>query len=189
MNLLDISILIVIVLTTIRGIFKGIIQEAATIVGIFASFFLASFYYKTLALWLTGFFPNHKIMLEILCFVSIFVLGMFLVHLLAMMTRGAIRLVLLGWLDRVLGGVFGLIKGAVIIFFLVTILMLFYPQSSPIVKGSRFFPSILTLTEKITFMIPSKIKEDFLHKKKELQDIWSGKKRTYRKTGKPTPDE
>jgi membrane protein required for colicin V production len=189
MNLLDISILIVIALTTIRGIFKGIIQEAATILGIFTSFFLASYYYKPLALWLTGFFPSHKIMLEIFCFVLIFVLVMFLFHLLARLTRGAIRLVLLGWMDRVLGGLFGLIKGAVIIFFLVTILMLFYTQSSPIVQGSRFFPSILTLTENITFLVPSKIKEDFLHKKKELEDIWSGKKRTIRKIGKPPSDE
>lgn len=189
MNLLDISILIVITLTTIRGIFKGIIQGAATILGIIASFFLASFYYKTLALWLTGFFPNHKIVLLIFCFVLIFILGMFLVHLLAIITRGAIRLALLGWLDRLLGGLFGLIKGAVLVFFLVTTLMLFYPQSSPIVKDSRFFPSILTLTEKITFLIPDKIKEDFLNKKNELQDILKGKKRAVRKMEKLSSDE
>jgi membrane protein required for colicin V production len=189
MNLLDISILIIVTLTTIRGIFRGIIQEAATILGIIASFFGASYYYKNLALWLARFVPNHKILLEIFCFLLIIALSMFLFHLLAMMLRGAIRLALLGWLDRILGGLFGLIKGAVIIFFLVTILMLFHPQSGPIVKDSRFFPSILNLTTKLTFLIPDKIKDDFFNKKKELQDIWKGKKRTIRKMEKLTTDE
>jgi membrane protein required for colicin V production len=189
MNLLDISILLVVTLTTIRGIFKGIIQEAATILGIIASLFLSSYYYNNLSLWLTRFVPNHPILLDIFCFVLIFILSMFLCHVLAVMIRGAIRLVLLGWLDRVLGGLFGLIKGSVIVFFLVTILMLFYPKSSPVVKDSRLFPSIQTFTEKLTFLIPDKIKEDFYNKKKELQNIGRGKKRTIRKMEKLTTDE
>ncbi len=50
MNFLDIGILIIIALTTIRGFFKGFIQEAAGLLGIIFSFYLASYYYKDLAL-------------------------------------------------------------------------------------------------------------------------------------------
>jgi membrane protein required for colicin V production len=184
MNLLDICILIVVALTTIRGFFKGFIQEATTILGLIASFFLASLYYKRIALWVSRFFPHHEVLLEIFSFLSIFFLCMVLFHLLAKIIRGVIRMVLLGWLDRGLGGLFGLVKGTVIIFFLVTLLMLFYPKSSPVVKDSRFFPSILTFTEKLTFLIPEKIKDDFFQKKKELQDVWEGRKRSDRKKSK-----
>jgi membrane protein required for colicin V production len=181
MNLLDIAIIIILALTTIRGFFKGIIQEAATLIGLIASFFLASFYYKDLALWASRFLPNHQILLAVFSFLLLFVLSLFLFHFMAILARGVARLALMGWLDRTLGGAFGLLKGAVIVFFLVTILTVFYPKSGPIVKDSRFFPSILSLTEKLVILIPSRIKEDFMLKKKSLEDLWAGKKRTIRK--------
>ena len=52
MNLLDLAILIIVVLIAVRGFYRGIIQEAATLVGIIASFFLACYYYNELALFL-----------------------------------------------------------------------------------------------------------------------------------------
>ena len=189
MNLLDIAILIIVALTTIRGFSRGIIQEASTILGLIASFLLASFYYKDLAFWLARFLPNHKILLNFFGFIFIFILGIFLFNFLATITRGTIRLVLLGWLDRILGSLFGLIKGTIIIFILVTILTVFYPKSGPVVEDSRFFPSILSLTEKLTLLIPYKIKDDFLKKKEELQDFWEGKKENIKKLQKIPDNE
>ena len=49
MNLLDIAILIIVALMTVRGFFRGIVQEAATLVGLIVSFFLAALYYKNLS--------------------------------------------------------------------------------------------------------------------------------------------
>lgn len=184
MNILDIGILIIIGLTTFRGLFRGLIEEAAGILGIIASFYLASYYYKDLALWMSRLLSNHNVILEIFCFILVFALGFFLFHFLAMMARGAIRLVLLGWLDRILGGIFGLIKGAVIIFFLITILTVFHPKSNALVKDSRFFPPILSFTGKMVQLIPHKIQGDFLNKKRQIQEYWGGKKRFIEKTGK-----
>lgn len=189
MNLLDIGIIIIVSLTTIRGFFKGIIREVTAIFGVIASFFLASMYYKDLSSFLSRFTPDHKTMVAILCFILIFVLSIFLFHFLAMITRGAIRLALLGWLDRVLGGVFGLIKGVIITFFLITGLMLFYPDSSPILQGSSLFPPVLSLTEKMTILIPSKVKEDFSKRKRQLEEYWGGKKEKIEKMKKPKTDD
>ncbi len=189
MNILDIGILIIVALTTFRGFFRGIIQEAATLFGIIASFFLASFYYKELASWLGRYYPHHSLLAGIFCFILIFVLSFFLFHFFAIIIRKAVHLALLGWLDRVLGGLFGLIKGAVIVFFLVTLLTLFSPKSSPLVKDSRFFPAIQTVNEKLALLIPFKIKNDYMNKKKELQEYWTGKKRTIKKMQKVPGDE
>lgn len=189
MNLLDLGIIIVVSLTTIRGFFKGIIREVTSIFGVIASFFLASMYYKDLSSLLSPFTPDHRTMVAIFGFILIFVLSIFLFHLLAMITRGAIRLALLGWLDRTLGGVFGLIKGVIITFFLITGLMLFYPDSSPILRGSHLFPPVLSLTEKITILIPYKVKEDFSRRKRQLEEYWGGKKQTIEKMKKPKSDD
>jgi membrane protein required for colicin V production len=181
MNLLDIAILIIIALMTVRGFFRGIVQEAATLVGLVASFFLAALYYKNVSSWLERFVPNHTIILSFFCFIFLFILFMFLFNFIGMLARKAVRLTLLGWVDRTLGGFFGLIKGAVIIFVLVTILTVFYPKSGPVVEDSRFFPSILTVTEKLSALIPFKIKNEFLAKKEALQNFWDSKKQNIRK--------
>jgi membrane protein required for colicin V production len=181
MNLLDIAILIIVALMTVRGFFRGIVQEAATLLGLIVSFFLAALYYKNLAFWLERFVPNHKIILSFFCFVFLFILLIFLFNFFGILARGAIRLALLGWVDRTLGGFFGLLKGAVIIFVLVTILTVFYPKSGPVVEDSRLFPSILTVTEKLTSFIPFQIKDDFLAKKKALQNFWEERKRNIKK--------
>ncbi len=181
MNFLDLGILIIMALTTVRGFLKGFIQGMAGLLGFIVSFFLASLYYRDLAIWLARYLPDHRILLAILCFVVLFGLGFFLIHVIAIMTRGAIRLALLGWLDRALGGVFGLIKGTVIIVILLSLLMLFSPKTSPLIKESRLFPPMLTLTEKLAVLIPYRIKTDFLRKKGALEEYWSGKQRNLKK--------
>ena len=189
MNLLDIAILIIIALMTVRGFFRGIVQEAATLVGLIFSFFLAALYYKNLTALLVRFVPNHEIVLSFFCFVFLFILFIFLFNFLSILARKVIHLVLLGWLDRTLGGFFGLIKGAVIIFVLVTILTVIYPKSGPVVENSRFFPSILNLTEKLTSLIPFKIKNDFLDKKKTLENFWESRKQNIKKLQGFSEDE
>ena len=181
MNLLDIAILIIVALMTIRGFFRGIVQEAATLLGLIASFFLAALYYKNLAFWLERYIPNHKVVLSFFCFVFLIILFIFLFNFVAILARGAIRLALLGWLDRTLGALFGLIKATVILFVMVTILTVSYPKSGPVVENSRFFPSILTITEKLASFIPYKIKDDFFAKKKDLQNFWDERKQNLRK--------
>jgi membrane protein required for colicin V production len=181
MNLLDIAILIIVALMTVRGFFRGIVQEAATLLGLIASFFLAALYYKNLSFWLERFVHNHAVVLSFFCFVFLFILFIFFFNFMAILARKAVHLVLLGWLDRTLGSLFGLIKGAVILFVLVTILTVFYPKSGPVVENSRFFPSILTVTEKLSTLIPFKIKDDFLTKKKDLENFWDKRKRDIRK--------
>jgi membrane protein required for colicin V production len=184
MNFLDIGILIIMALMIIRGFLKGIIQEAAALFGVLVGLLSASFYYKDLAAWLGRYLPDHRILLAIFCFIVLFVIVLFLIRVLAIMTRGAIRLAFLGWLDRTLGGVFGLIKGMIIIVILVTLLMFFSPKTSTLINESRLFPHLLTMTEKLAFLIPHKIKTDFLDKKRELGEYWSGKKKNVKKLEK-----
>jgi membrane protein required for colicin V production len=176
MNILDIAIVIIVALLIIRGFSRGIVQEAATLLGLIASFLLASLYYQDLAGLLERFSPNHIIVLSFFCFVFLFILCIFLFNFLGMLAKKAIRLTLLGWVDRTLGGLFGLIKGAVIIFILATILTVFYPKSALLVENSRFFPTSLAITERLTLLIPYKIKDDFLTKKKNLQNFWEERK-------------
>jgi len=184
MNLLDLAILIIVVLIAVRGFFRGIIQEAATLFGIIASFFLASYYYNDLARFLHGYTRNYLLALYFLSFLFIFGLSFFLFRVLGLLINKMVHLAFFGWADRVFGGFFGLIKGGVVVFFLITLLTLFLPKQNSLINQSRLFPWVISLTDQLTLLIPDKITEDFNRKKQELRDYWEEKQQSIKKLQK-----
>jgi membrane protein required for colicin V production len=181
MNLLDIAMLIVAILITVRGFFRGIVQEAATLVGLLVSFFLASYYYRDLSNFLLRFLPGHEVLLGLLSFLFLFGLSIIIFHGFGILLKKGIRLSLLGWVDRALGGVFGLIKAGVIIFILVTVLTMALPKTSGLLNNSRLFPWAISLTDNLTLLIPAKIKDDFTQKKQGFLDFWTAKEKNIKK--------
>jgi membrane protein required for colicin V production len=175
MNLMDIAILIVLALMTIRGFSRGIILEMSSLFGFLISFFLAYAYYRPLTFKLIRYLPNYPILLAFLCFILLFFVIYFAIQLLARAARGAVRLAFLGWLDRILGGLLGLLKGVLISMILIGLLLFFSPKSSAMTQESRLYAPIQTLTGKIIYLIPSAFKEDFQTQRKKWQDYWWGK--------------
>ncbi|MBI5583111.1 MAG: CvpA family protein [Deltaproteobacteria bacterium] len=173
MNLLDIAILIVVILITVRGFFRGIIQEAATLVGVIVSFFMACYYYGNLARTLQRFLPGSPALFSILAFIILFGLSLFLFHVFGLLLKKVVHFSLLGWADRVLGGFFGLLKAGVLVFILVTLLTLVLPKTNSLLNNSRLFPWAISLTDHLTLLIPTKIKDDFYQKKQDFLDFWS----------------
>jgi membrane protein required for colicin V production len=181
MNLLDIAILIVAILITVRGFFRGIVQEAATLLGLIVSFFLASYYYSDLSRFLSRFLPGQNLLLSVLSFLFLLGLSVFLFHGFGILLKKVIHVSLLGWFDRVLGGVFGFIKAGVVVFIVVTLLTLALPRTSGLLNGSRLFPWVISLTDHLTLLIPPKIKNDFFRKKQAFIDYWTVKEKNIKK--------
>jgi membrane protein required for colicin V production len=175
MNIVDLAILIILALLTIRGFFRGVILEATALIGLLLSFFLASLYYIPLSYKLARFLPNHPVLLAIFSFFFLLILSYLIIRLLARAARSALRMAFLGWLDRALGGLLGLLKGVVIVMVLVMILLFLSPKYSNLLRESHIYPSLQTVTGKIIHLIPSSIKEDIQAKRKQWQDYWWGK--------------
>lgn len=184
MNLLDLAILIIVVLIAVRGFFRGIIQEAATLFGIIASFFLASYYYNELARFLLRYTQNYLVVLYFFSFLLLFGLSFFLFRALGLLTKKMVHFTFFGWADRVLGGFFGMLKGGVLVFFLITLLTLLLPKQSALINQSRLFPRVIALTDQLTLLIPGKITGDFTRKKQELRDYWEEKQQAIKKLQK-----
>jgi membrane protein required for colicin V production len=175
MNLMDLAILIVLALLTIRGVSRGIILEMTSLFGFLVSFFLAYAYYRPLTFKLIRYLPNYPILLAFLSFILLFFIIYFILQLLARAARGAIRLAFLGWLDRGLGGLLGLVKGVLISMILIALLLFFSPKATTLTQESRLYAPMQTLTGKIIYLIPSAFKEDFQVQRKKWQEYWWGK--------------
>ena len=184
MNIVDLAILIILTLMTIRGFFRGIILETSALFGLLISLLLASLYYQPLSVKLARFLPNYPTLLAVLSFFLLLIIIFLIIRFLATAVRGALRLAFLGWLDRILGGLFGLIKGVVILMVLITLLLFFSPKASRLIGESFLYPSMQKFTARLLGFIPPSIMEDMQQKRKKWQDYWRGRGENLKKLQK-----
>ena len=112
---LDIILSICLVGAAIQGIVKGFTAQIVALVSIIAGTWVA-FKFSGLLCSLAG--PWLHIsgqILHVIMFILIAAAVIFALHLLGKIIRASIKLVMLGWLDRLLGAVFALLKATLII--------------------------------------------------------------------------
>lgn len=115
MNLLDLILLIPVVWLCIRGLSKGFIIELASLIGLVLGI-LAAWYFSGYASdFLKEYFTLNEQTLRIISCIVIFLAVMLVVYLIGKVTEKIIDLAMLGWLNKILGGIMGLLKGIVLV--------------------------------------------------------------------------
>jgi len=145
MNTIDVFILIVILFFLVRGIFHGFVAELTTLIGLVLGYLVAISNVGLLSNLILRFFPDlpHSAV-NIFSFALLFVGTNIAMRLLSDVITKALKFAMLGWLNRLLGGLFGAIK-SIIIMSLIVLLIDFLPFSDYLienetVKGSQLFP-------------------------------------------------
>ena len=110
MNILDIIILICLVPAVIQGIRKGIISQIISTISIFLGIWLACKFAIPIGSWLSGFIDASEQTLNITAFALILILICVGLLLLCKLLERVMELITLGWLNKLLGVVFALIK-------------------------------------------------------------------------------
>jgi membrane protein required for colicin V production len=80
----------------------------------------------------------------------------------------------LSWLDRLLGGAFGLVRGALIAVVMIAVLLAFTPKPMPnwMVK-SQVLPYAMEASNAIASLAPNAIKNAFRESMLELRRLWN----------------
>ena len=110
MNILDIIILICLIPALIQGIFKGFISQAISIISLILGAWASARFTGTVCQWLAQYIPGLEQSLRIAAFVLIFIVVIVGLTLLGKLLEKVIKLVMLGWMNRLLGAVFALVK-------------------------------------------------------------------------------
>ena len=148
MNWLDIIIITGFVASVVGGLATGIIRGVTSLAGLILAIVLAGRYYTTAAAWL-GFLASEDLA-NLIGFVFILILVMLIAYIVGSILRAVAKTVLLGWLDRLLGGVIGFL----IAFFTWSVLLALWVKflGGSLMSGSTLagillnkFPLILTL--------------------------------------------
>ena len=171
MNPFDILIIIIICYSLIRGLFRGLIKEVSSIIGVLGGFYAAYSYYPMVAKLIAGLIFNPSY-LNILSFLIIFCTVLIIISILGIVIKYLLNVAFLGWIDRACGLAFGLVKGILIVTVLFIILTTFLPKGAPLIKKSILAPHVIWISEKMVNVVPKEMKKDFFGKLDEFKKAW-----------------
>ncbi len=177
MNIFDIIIIFVISLCLIRGLFRGIVREVSSIVGVVAGFYGAYNYFPMISPYFTKWISNPGYR-NLLSFFILFCLILIAISLIATLIRYFLNIVFLGWVDRLCGMIFGGAKGILIVSVLFIILTTFLPRNSSILVNSRLSSSVAKVSEAIVLFIDNNMKKELRTKLKGMEKHWKQQTKT-----------
>jgi len=133
MNWLDIVIIVVIVLLGIAGLRQGMIRTVFGIAGLIGGIVLAGRYYDKLAARL---FPSGAIWGNIAAYAIILLATLLVAGVIGWLIAKLVNFAALGWLDRVMGFILGVVIGGLLCAAILAIAVKFYPGMEATISQS-----------------------------------------------------
>jgi membrane protein required for colicin V production len=157
MALIDWLIVVVLLVSVLSAIKNGFLLEVFSLAGVVAGLLLASWNYQRLLPWISRWVHTLAVA-EALSFLLIALGVMVLAGVLGRLIRWSVHSIGLGWADRFVGGLFGLVKGCVLVTLAVLVVAAFLPQATWF-QQSRLAPYFLTAAHQASIVTPSELGE------------------------------
>lgn len=151
MNWLDIVIIVVLIIGAVTGLRTGIIKVVVSLVGIIAGVLLAGRLYVPLAGSLS--FVPHDGAAKILAFAIIFIVVMIIALIVGNVLTKIVSAIMLGWINRLLGGVFGFISAGLFFGAILAIWAKFLGVSG-VIADSAIAPVLLKYIPLVLALLP-----------------------------------
>ncbi len=169
MNLLDLGIIILLALIALRGYYRGLFQELAVLVGLVGGVVLAAHTYLRLAgllqTWITD--PVYA---RWTAFAVVLVAVYWLTRLVAYWLQTLLYHLYLDFLDRILGGSFALVKGALLVGFGLMLVGSFLPRNSHLLQDSVTAPKLISFSRQSLGLLPPDFKQRLNNYLKQWQE-------------------
>lgn len=114
-NVIDIIILICCIPALVQGFRKGFISQAVSLVSLVLGAWLAFKFSEPVGEWIKTMADVNGVILQVLSFTLIFLVVYLVLLLLGKLIQSLVKVVMLGWLDKLLGVFFALLKMLLII--------------------------------------------------------------------------
>lgn len=121
MNIFDVIILIILLYGLIKGFIKGFIIEVAGIIALILGVTGSFKFTSILEVYLNSYVDWSPKTVQIISFIILFIIIIYAVSLLAKMITKTLKIIALGMINRIFGGIFGLLKWCVILSSLVLV--------------------------------------------------------------------
>ena len=158
MNLADLLIVIVLVVSVVSAFVKGFFVEVFSLAGVILGLFIAAAKYSVLTPWILFVIHDHPVA-NLIAFLLIALLVMLVASIAGRLLRGLFRGVGLGIVDRLLGAVFGLVEGCIVVTLVLMGIVAFLPRQDWL-SSSRLAPVFLTAAHGGSHVVPFALGEE-----------------------------
>ncbi len=173
MNWLDIVLAIILAASVIEGFRKGLARTATGLGALIFGLLCAFWFHGTLAAHFT--FMDSRNAANLVAFFVIFLAFLLVGALIGALIARLLKLVHLSWLDRLGGGVFGVIRGVLGGAIVVLAVMAFTARPGPgSVSHSRLAPYVIDTARVLTAAAPYEVKNAFRNSYEKVKQIWAG---------------
>jgi membrane protein required for colicin V production len=174
-TILDSVFVFIILLSVVLALRKGLTRELISLAALIAGFVMAALYYPVAAVWFAD-LARTEAVANLAGFLVIFFGCLLLGALIMFLVNRFLKMSSLEWLDRVLGGLYGLLRGWAVASILVLPLVAF-PVRANAVARSQLAPYLLAGARAAVWAVPKDLREKFYGEyKKVVQELNSSRK-------------
>jgi len=172
MNYLDITIAVLLLYGLIKGFSNGLIKEITGLLSLVIGIYIAVNFSNLLEPHLNGIFDNYEKFKPLLAFAILFISVLLGIKLIGHLTDKLTKALALGFLSRVFGGVFGMLKIALIVSFILMIESKFELITKQTKQTALLYKPISSLLEIITphFEKHKGLLKDFQEQTKQVKE-------------------
>jgi len=153
------------------ALMKGLVREIISLVALIGGFILAVLYYRVPASWLADLSRTESVA-NLGGFLAIFIGCLLLGAIISFIVNRFLKAASIKWVDRLLGGVFGLLRGWAICSILVLGLIAF-PVRDSVMERSFLAPYMLAGARTAVLLVPQNLKDQFNEQYKKVLEAWN----------------
>jgi membrane protein required for colicin V production len=168
---LDLGFAGIILVSTGFALTKGLAREVTSLIALIGGFFLAVLYYPIPAKRLAD-FSRTEAVANLLGFMIIFLGCILIGAVVSFLINRFLKAVSLKWFDRILGGIFGFLRGWAMCSILV-IGIIAFPVSENLMARSFLAPYLMAGARVATFIVPQGLKSKFNEQYRKVLEIWN----------------
>ena len=161
----------IILISMAFALLKGLAREIISLVALIGGFIFAALYYHVPARMFSDFSRTESIA-NLIGFMIIFFSCLLIGAVIALLVNRFLKASSLKWLDRLLGGIFGFLRGWAISSILVVALIAF-PIRENLMARSFFAPYLLAGSRAVVMLVPQGLKDQFNEEYKKVLDTWN----------------
>jgi membrane protein required for colicin V production len=161
----------IVLVSTVVALIKGLVREIISLVALIGGFILAVLFYRIPAARLAEFTRTESIA-DFAGFLMIFVGCILVGAVAAFLVNRFVKAASLTWIDRLLGAIFGFLRGWAISSMLVVALIAF-PVRENLMARSFLAPLLLAGAQAAVLMVPQGLKEKFSQQYRKVLQNWN----------------
>jgi membrane protein required for colicin V production len=170
-TVLDIIFIVIILVSTGFAVRKGLMREIISLVALIGGLLLAAYFYHSAASPFVDLTKTEAVA-DLIGFLIIFLSTLAIGAVAAWLVNRFIKMASLEWIDRLMGGVFGFLRGWAICS-VIALALIAFPVRQELFARSVLAPYLLAGARGTVLLVPGTLKAKFYEEYQKILQSWN----------------